>query len=79
MEIRYDPNMVETYVEVVKFPGHPFVKWLAKYFDFDPDVTARYTRTRPRRDIYKIGNMFVAHPVMKQDIRTAMIDANTAS
>lgn len=40
--------------ETVREPGHPFVRWLAKFIPFDPDITIEVPVYKPV--VYQFGN-----------------------
>lgn len=52
----HHPQQVIVGYETVRSPGHPFIKWLAKFIPFEPDVVFEVPVYGPAPFAYKFGS-----------------------
>jgi hypothetical protein len=60
LPVHTNPYMEEPTERIVTFPGHPIIKWLARFIRFDPDVHVVYPCRIP--PAYLFGDRIIMHP-----------------
>lgn len=56
----------------IRIPGHPFVRWLAKWIPFEPDILLIRPLMVDDPNMVMAGNKLICSPAQAKEIRNRM-------